>query len=309
MHSTSRTRTRTRFRNRQSTASTIPSRMSPRHSNVMAERYPLSEAYGFTGTKTQRYAAVQREINARLLALSPEPRGHDLTIPKLNTGANTEKWTGSWGQICSEEHPGGELCTKRFHLVAPPLTRQQLQSPELLQLFEIRKEVQRSLGATTVVRREPRGNYPPEIPDVDCQQTEPESATTARREPTRGPLEVTLETEAEPAPFQPSIDLNCPLHIVAWVTDTEDPVRFTFYPSIQESHKRTFRFIDYHATLFHAGIDEGIEVYLHSYGMWIPWLGTAYLPLVGAEQFVIIRAKGVISFNGWPAVVASLGRN
>lgn len=75
MHSTSRTRTRTRFRNRQSTASTIPSRMSPRHSNVMAERYPLSEAYGFTGTKTQRYAAVQREINARLLALSPEPRG------------------------------------------------------------------------------------------------------------------------------------------------------------------------------------------------------------------------------------------
>jgi hypothetical protein len=83
-------------------------------------------------------------------------------------------------------------------------------------------------------------------------------------------------------------------------------MNFTFYPSIGESDQLSFLFNDYRATLNSAGLDE-LELYVHTFGMWVAYPWTCPLPLVGTEQLVLIRARGVTCLQGWPAIVARLG--
>ncbi|KAJ7239654.1 hypothetical protein C8J57DRAFT_1372371 [Mycena rebaudengoi] len=74
----------------------------------------------------------------------------------MGLGVHGTHRAGAWSQICSEEHVHGGECDRKYHQLRPPLDQATLGSPQLRQLFAIRDEVRRSLGATTVVIRQPR---------------------------------------------------------------------------------------------------------------------------------------------------------
>ncbi|KAJ7235332.1 hypothetical protein C8J57DRAFT_1378239 [Mycena rebaudengoi] len=198
----------------------------------------------------------------------------------MGLGVHGTRRAGAWSQICSEEHVHGGECDRKYHQLRPPLDQATLGSPQLRQLFAIRDEVRRSLGATTVVIRQPRA--------LQAQQALP--------------IPILPPPHVPPVAF---FDLNFPIHFVAWSTDTELPAEFTFYPSNARSDEFALYFNDYHETLKGAGFDE-IELYLPLYGMWIHFPWTCPLTVSNPDQVFLIRDKGVTSHRNWRAMLARL---
>jgi hypothetical protein len=85
----------------------------------LSNPYPLSTAYGLTGTKAQRYRDIQRIISRAFVELNPLPDGlilprrfdgHNLTRPKMNTGATCIWHGGTWYQRAGDIYYFEEQC-------------------------------------------------------------------------------------------------------------------------------------------------------------------------------------------------------
>ncbi|KAJ6467294.1 hypothetical protein C8R45DRAFT_938651 [Mycena sanguinolenta] len=252
------------------------------------DAYPLSTAFGLTGTKAARYRSIQATITQALVTLAgpmPEglPRdfsGHTLIRPRMNTGATRLKDAGEYFQRC-RVHTN---CCFAYYPLTDPLAREILEIDWIQELFDIRQE----LAPARRMQRAPRIQQNQVISAMDAVPTQ-EAAPVVT-------ASMAVDIEA--------VDIEYPIGVYAWSEDLEGPTELTLYPSFNaESKQRVLRLGDYRATFNNLGINE-IQLYFHTRGEWIDFPWTCALNIYAAHQLVIARAKGVTHLEDWPRIVA-----
>ncbi|KAJ6490892.1 hypothetical protein C8R45DRAFT_1096440 [Mycena sanguinolenta] len=136
------------------------------------DAYPLSTAFGLTGTKAARYRSIQATITQALVTLAgpmPEglPRdfsGHTLIRPRMNTGATRLKDAGEYFQRC-KVHTN---CCFAYYPLTDPLAREILEIDWIQELFDIRQE----LAPARRMQRAPRIQQNQVISAMDAVPTQ-----------------------------------------------------------------------------------------------------------------------------------------
>ncbi|KAJ6467299.1 hypothetical protein C8R45DRAFT_938656 [Mycena sanguinolenta] len=265
------------------------------------DAYPLSTAFGLTGTKAARYRSIQATITQALVTLAgpmPEglPRdfsGHTLIRPRMNTGATRLKDAGEYFQRC-RVHTN---CCFAYYPLTDPLAREILEIDWIQELFDIRQE----LAPARRMQRAPR------IQQNQVISISPEYHTRQWTLCLRKKLLLLLQRRmlfSSMAVDIEAVDIEYPIGVYAWSEDLEGPTELTLYPSFNaESKQRVLRLGDYRATFNNLGINE-IQLYFHTRGEWIDFPWTCALNIYAAHQLVIARAKGVTHLEDWPRIVA-----
>ncbi|KAJ6490844.1 hypothetical protein C8R45DRAFT_1096388 [Mycena sanguinolenta] len=266
------------------------------------DAYPLSTAFGLTGTKAARYRSIQATITQALVTLAgpmPEglPRdfsGHTLIRPRMNTGATRLKDAGEYFQRC-KVHTN---CCFAYYPLTDPLAREILEIDWIQELFDIRQE----LAPARRMQRAPRIQQNQVISAMDAVPTQEAApvvtAPTSSTEVVAAPHIASMAVDIE------AVDIEYPIGVYAWSEDLEGPTELTLYPSFNaESKQRVLRLGDYRATFNNLGINE-IQLYFHTRGEWIDFPWTCALNIYAAHQLVIARAKGVTHLEDWPRIVA-----
>ncbi|KAJ6471171.1 hypothetical protein DFH09DRAFT_228409 [Mycena vulgaris] len=290
-------------------------------------QYPLSTAFGLTGTKGQRYQTVQLVITEAFITLNPLPDGlpanfdgHKLTRPKMNTGATRERNGGMWFQQCYN-HPG---CNQAYHPLTPPLDYDTLQLPWLQDLFAIRREVApvKRVLKPVVVRRVRQRTSVDNLAPAHAVNDPPTQAIVARpgpavverqdRQQAITPVARITSPPREFAPLAPvraditpaldtcPLDATVPVLFVGWAADLDTPEKLTLFPRITDQGRHYLCLDDFQALLKSRGFGPDLELYLQGYKTWIVLPFSHPIPISSEDAAVILRARGVNYLEDWP---------